>query len=203
MPRTKEQFEAMRVFTREKIHGAALNLFTQKGFFATSVQDIARYADISIGLMYRHYKSKEDLFGELVYEAAYGLEEQAKQFQSNASPVDLIKKFTIEIMEDFKKNDEFARLTVLMAQAFMMDGFLPQVNYLLKKNQELFTQTERLIESGQSFGQFKEGNPKEMVLTYYAAIQGLAEMKLVLNDRFITPNPKILYSILIKEEFHD
>ncbi|WP_335633118.1 helix-turn-helix domain-containing protein [Brevibacillus formosus] len=38
-----------------------MQLFVQKGFGSTNVQDIADTAGISIGLMYRHYKSKETL----------------------------------------------------------------------------------------------------------------------------------------------
>jgi len=43
-----------------------MQLFVQKGYDSTNVQDIADTAGISIGLLYRHYKSKETLFDELV-----------------------------------------------------------------------------------------------------------------------------------------
>ncbi len=39
----------------------ALDLFTTKGYFNTSVHDIRRAANISIGAVYHHFKSKEDI----------------------------------------------------------------------------------------------------------------------------------------------
>lgn len=48
----------------KEIQSAAMQLFVQKGYGSTNVQDIADTAGISIGLLYRHYKSKETLFDE-------------------------------------------------------------------------------------------------------------------------------------------
>jgi AcrR family transcriptional regulator len=44
MPRTKQQNEQIRNATREKIQSAAMQLFVQKGFGSTNVQDIADLA---------------------------------------------------------------------------------------------------------------------------------------------------------------
>jgi AcrR family transcriptional regulator len=66
LPQTKEQFEEIRNKTREKIQLATMQLFVQKEYISTNVQEIADLADISIGLLYRHYKGKEELFNELV-----------------------------------------------------------------------------------------------------------------------------------------
>lgn len=61
MPRTKEQNETMREVARVKIHSAAIKLFSQKGFAAAGVQEIYDTANISMGLVYRHYKTKDDI----------------------------------------------------------------------------------------------------------------------------------------------
>jgi AcrR family transcriptional regulator len=62
LPRTEQQYDAMRSATKEKIKAAGLQLFAYKGLAATSIQDIASLADISVGLMYHYYKSKEDVY---------------------------------------------------------------------------------------------------------------------------------------------
>lgn len=203
MPRTKEQFEAMRNATKEKIHTAALKLFTQKGFAATSVQDIADDAGISTGLMYRHYKSKEDLFSDLVSEAAYGLKEVNLRFHSDLSPLALLHEFSSEILKDLSESHEFARLTVLMARSLMMEDSFPQIQQLRIENQLLIKRTTKLIEKGQKLGCFKPGNAEEMSLFYFAAIQGLAEFKLAFGEQFVTPNLDILNAFLLKEVSYD
>ncbi|MEE9208885.1 MAG: TetR family transcriptional regulator, partial [Kiloniellales bacterium] len=47
--------------TRERIERAALKLFATKGVAATSIRDIAKAAGVSLGAMYNHYPSKDDL----------------------------------------------------------------------------------------------------------------------------------------------
>lgn len=61
MPKTKEQYEDIRMEKRKLIYETALWLFASKGYVATSISDIAKQADISKGLMYNYFKSKEEL----------------------------------------------------------------------------------------------------------------------------------------------
>lgn len=197
MPRTEEQFEAMRIATRNKIHSVAIKLFAKKGFAATSVKDIAEGAGISIGLMYRHYKKKEELFNELVTYAAEGLDRIAKRFQTDASPVELIQQFTLEILNDLDKDDEYAHFHMLMNQASAIEDPSPQIKQLNKHSEALLHQTARLIEKGQELGQFKQGNAREMAFFYFASIQGLVMMKITMNEEFITPCLEIVTSFLI------
>ncbi len=47
--------------TQDLILNAALHLFTERGYFNTSVQDVARVSGASIGSIYHHFKDKEDI----------------------------------------------------------------------------------------------------------------------------------------------
>lgn len=47
--------------TRQKILSATLSLFSKKGYFNTSVRDIARESGVSIGSIYHHFKDKEGI----------------------------------------------------------------------------------------------------------------------------------------------
>ncbi|MEX3715853.1 TetR/AcrR family transcriptional regulator [Cytobacillus horneckiae] len=200
MPRTKEQYEAMRIATRNRIHSAAIKLFAKKGFAATSVHDIAEGAGISIGLMYRHYKTKEDLFNELVSYAATGLEKIIERFQSDESPIELIRQFTLETLNDFEKDDAFAELLMLMNQSSTMEDPSPQIQYLNEQSEAMFNQTARLIEKGQNLGQFKQENASEMAFYYFASLQGLAMIKITMRKRYITPSLKIVTAFLIEDD---
>jgi AcrR family transcriptional regulator len=46
---------------REQIVAAAIDLFSQQGYYRTSIQDIARKAGVSIGLIYQYAQTKEDV----------------------------------------------------------------------------------------------------------------------------------------------
>ena len=51
---------------KEEILIAALNLFARNGYEAVSVSQIAGELDMTKGALYRHYKSKRDIFDCIV-----------------------------------------------------------------------------------------------------------------------------------------
>ena len=56
--------------TRQRILEATLALHSEKGIFGTSWQDIAERADVSVGTVYKHFPSLDELVpacGELMY----------------------------------------------------------------------------------------------------------------------------------------
>ena len=59
---------------RENILGASLVLFTQRGYFNTSVPDIARTAQVSVGSIYHYFKDKEDVARALYVGLMEGLQ---------------------------------------------------------------------------------------------------------------------------------
>ena len=55
------QRDIQREATKKRIYECAFELFEEKGFHNVKVQDIAEKAGISIGGLYHHYKSKEEI----------------------------------------------------------------------------------------------------------------------------------------------
>lgn len=51
---------------KQRIKDAALKLMSEKGYFATSSNEIAREAGVSIGTFYSYFKDKKELYAELV-----------------------------------------------------------------------------------------------------------------------------------------
>ena len=54
--------------TKEKILHESLRLFARDGYEAVSCSDIAGVLGITKGALYRHYKSKRDIFGSILTE---------------------------------------------------------------------------------------------------------------------------------------
>ena len=63
--------------TRERILEAALRLFADKGYEATTMRDVAREAGTSVGLAYRYFASKEEFALALYMRLAEESEEWA------------------------------------------------------------------------------------------------------------------------------
>src|SRR5918997_2780310 len=69
--------KAMR--TRERILEAALALFAERGYEATTMRDVAREAGASLGLAYRYFASKEEFALALYMRLAEESEEWARE----------------------------------------------------------------------------------------------------------------------------
>ncbi|HHH52170.1 MAG TPA: TetR/AcrR family transcriptional regulator [Bacteroidetes bacterium] len=68
-PRTDKQWEEIRQKSKEKILDAATELFSENGFNATSINEIAKKAGISKGLVYNYFDSKYELLDEIIFSA--------------------------------------------------------------------------------------------------------------------------------------
>jgi AcrR family transcriptional regulator len=63
MTRSPTRNAALREATRERLLEAAMACFAEQGFAAVTVRDIAVRADLSTGVLYRHFANKEALLG--------------------------------------------------------------------------------------------------------------------------------------------
>jgi AcrR family transcriptional regulator len=64
-PRTPDQNQALREASRERILEAAMRLFSRLGYEAASIRLIAAEAGVAQGLMYSHFRGKEELLKAL------------------------------------------------------------------------------------------------------------------------------------------
>lgn len=67
-PRTTQQFEVIRQERRSEILDAALHVFAEEGYHSASVSRIAKKANVSKGLMYNYFDSKEAVLQTLMYD---------------------------------------------------------------------------------------------------------------------------------------
>lgn len=66
MPRSAAQYKQIRKEKRELILDSALELFAEKGFHTTSVEQIAKKAGISKGLTYNYFESKNAILDAIL-----------------------------------------------------------------------------------------------------------------------------------------
>jgi len=62
----KERKERERAARKQAILQAAIKVFSQKGYDRTNMEEIAKEAELSKGIIYYYFASKEELFKELV-----------------------------------------------------------------------------------------------------------------------------------------
>jgi len=96
---------------REEILSAAEKVFAAKGFFSTTMSDIAREAEFGTGSLYKYFKSKEDLYFTLIDEKVEDINGPVKKELSQKTPaVERIKKVLGLQFEFFERNRDFFRI---------------------------------------------------------------------------------------------
>jgi AcrR family transcriptional regulator len=187
MARTKEQNERMTMATRKKIMEAGLVLFAQKGFALTNIKDIAEAAGISTGLIYRHFSSKEDLFNSLIANTIEELNKFIQILDSYDSPKQAIVEMTASLIGDIHFSNELSRYFLIVIRSMLEEEVLSQIDEFRKSILSLYDKTKDLIKEGQKRGEFKQGNPYKYTLLFFSIIQGMANMKLFMGDKYVAP----------------
>ncbi len=102
-----------KLSTRDRIFEAALEIFSVKGFHTATTDEIAERAGVGKGTLYRHFETKEKLFGELVRVRLDELESKAASIMDGRDDVlTMISKYIGMYFEFFDRNKHLYRLIV-------------------------------------------------------------------------------------------
>jgi AcrR family transcriptional regulator len=81
----KERKEREKQQRANDILESARRSFENKGFLNTTLQDVAKEAEISVGLIYRYFESKEDIFASLALKGAKRFDKDLAEILRRAS----------------------------------------------------------------------------------------------------------------------
>ena len=98
---------------REEILSAAEKVFAAKGFFPTTMSDIAREAEFGTGTLYKYFKSKEELYFTLIDEKVEEINRLVKtELLQKTSAVERIKKVLGLQFEFFERKQDFFKIYI-------------------------------------------------------------------------------------------
>jgi len=98
---------------REEILQAAERVFATKGFFHTTMNEIAGTAEFGTGTLYKYFKSKEDLYFTLIDEKTVEINELVKrQLTQKGSATERIRKAVLLQLEFIERNRDFFRIYI-------------------------------------------------------------------------------------------
>lgn len=188
MPRRPEQLEKMRDVTRENIQTAAVRLFARHGFAATTMRQIAAAAQISAGLIYRHYASKEILFEELLSQAITGLGAMAATLREADDPAQTLTSVTRSILDGLRADDGAAEFFLVMNQGFATDDPPGTAARLTREHTELWDAMTALV----GRGQHTTADAAELTTCYFATLSGLVTLRAALGPALPMPSAQVL-----------
>ena len=158
---------------KEEILIVALHLFARDGYEAVSVSQIAGELDMTKGALYRHYKSKRDIFDCIVQRMEQQDSEQPRQ---NEVPEESIEK----VPEEYQNVsvEDFVGYSKSMFEYWTEDDFASSFRKMLTieqfRSEEMQNLYQQYLVSGPAeyvkdlFKNMKIENPEETAVKFYA-----------------------------------
>ncbi len=191
METRKEQKERRR----QEIIGAGLELFVRKGYAATKITDIAKRANMSTGLMFHYFESKEKLYEEIIRMGLEGTSYPGNQQCEHA--IDFFVNFTEGLFAYMKQQPAVAKFFVLMAEAQRNEATPPHIREIAMRV-NVIEQFVAIVEWGQQEGTIKEGDPLVLSNAFWCSVQGVAE-RYATNQEIELPKADWLVDIIRRE----
>ena len=151
----------------------ALHLFARDGYEAVSVSQIAGELDMTKGALYRHYKSKRDIFDCIVQRMEQQDGEQARE---NEVPQESIEKTPEEYQN--VSLDDFVEYSKSMFEYWTEDDFASSFRKMLTieqfRSEEMQNLYQQYLVSGPAeyvkdlFKNMEIKNPEEKAVKFYA-----------------------------------
>lgn len=177
---------------RQEILYAALELFVTKGYAATKITDIAKSANMSRGLMFHYFESKEKLYEELIRMGLEGTTYPGEQKYEHA--IDFFMNFTEELFAYMKEQPVVAKFFVLMAEAQRSEATPDHIREIAMRV-NVIEQFVPIVEWGQKEGTIKEGSPLVLSNAFWCSVQGIAE-RFATNQDIELPNSDWIVDII-------
>lgn len=152
--------------TKRKIFETAMKLFAEKGYEATSVEEITATVGVAKGTLYYHFSSKEEIYNFLIEEGMKLLHNSIEIKTENLTdPIAKLRAVITIQLKVIMKYDEF--ITILLSQIW---GNEPRHQYFRKYIYEYIDVIEKIIEEGIEKGVLKDCDSHLMASSVFGAI---------------------------------
>lgn len=155
----EERRKKERLARRNQILKAARKLFFDKGFKSITIDHIARRAELSKGAVYLYFKSKEEIYIQILLADINKFNQKVNApLNTQLTASALLKEFCINYAKFFLVNRELFR--ILMTYMIHADGlnFSDELNRKLIRETNLTIETvERILVYGIDEGEFDNG----------------------------------------------
>ncbi|WP_223700850.1 TetR/AcrR family transcriptional regulator [Sutcliffiella deserti] len=165
----------MSLPTTGKIKKSALHLFAQKGYYGTSLNEVALLVGIKKPSLYAHYKNKDELYKTVIRDLIFIFKERVnltkvEAFENNAKEQLFL---IVEKMVNFWKEEDLG-LLYKRSMLFPEEKFQDLIHEQFKESEEYTTKIINGIfaEAFQS-GQIHPQPLKPLVDAFYCLVDGL------------------------------
>lgn len=146
---------------REEVLGVAASVFSEKGYRASTIQDIGRELDITSAALYYYFTSKQEILSELIVRPIQQLEamsaEVAASSLSNREKLFEIMRRHIEMM--LQQSELF---TIFLRERVELEPV--HAKRLAELEEKYYRRVRGVVEAAQKEGELRAVNPQLVAL---------------------------------------
>jgi len=172
---TKRQ-EAERQERRERILTAARKVFLKKGYLGATIRDIALKAELSPGLIYHYFDSKDGVYGQICEEAfQILLQTISKTDLSDLSPLAKLEALGKSYINFYIDYPEYFEIISFKEMGFKQVGLSGEIKERLNhlSVQSLSVLNDVVMEGVQNGTIQNAGSPWEISISLWSSIEGI------------------------------
>lgn len=130
--------------TKRKIFDTSLRLFAEKGYDATSIEEITANVGVAKGTLYYHFSSKEEIFEFLIEEGVKLLKNSIEiKTEKLENSIDKLKAIVLIQIKILVKYEDF--MTIVLSEIW---GSGPRSTLCKKHIFEYIQMIEQIVEDG-------------------------------------------------------
>jgi AcrR family transcriptional regulator len=172
---TEERREREKQARQEAIMASAQELFFTKGFNATTMDEIARKAELSKGALYLYFPSKEALYATVIGEGLKILFDRIEEaFQLDLPPDQMLRKFGEVFYRYYLDYPGYSRIFFFLEHREVTKQ-LPRelIQENLQKGKRNFQRFIEVIQQGIDQGIFAPVDPRRAAVALWGATNGM------------------------------
>lgn len=165
--------------TKQKIVDGAAQLFSKKGYTATSIEDIRKAIGISKGNIYTHFSSKEELY---LYALELFIKQWLLEVETEIAHLDRAEDQLFALAKYYANDLDYGleRTVPEYIATVGADEYRSKAEEMLKREFQIF---KNILQDGVANKEFIIQNTEDAALVLYTLFTNLAISKYLLNDR--------------------
>jgi AcrR family transcriptional regulator len=163
---------------REAILQAAKLVYSKKGFLAATIEDIAAAARVSVGAIYMHYRSKEELYVSLLEETVDAFSRELSRILNSRQRPDRKVRAAWDFYYRFRQRSPESYRVFFLFHHESFPKAIPAgtLERLVSGTGRNFAIGAQIVKQAMDAGFYRTGNPREVLDMMWSTFMGIVHL---------------------------
>lgn len=176
---TKERRQRERLARREQILESAKEVFGERGFLNTTIEEVAQRAELAVGTLYRYFQSKEELYVSILFEAMALFYGHIETVQASGKPPDeQLRDIWIFFYDFYVEQPEYYKAFMFLHNEGLQEVISPDtLDAINRRAGENFSLVGQIVQAGVEAGIYRSDlDTRAVVDVLWSTLMGMVQL---------------------------